>query len=160
MAPITRSQSHYVGEMSKFVLEHPPVIFTITNVLKDQNMHKEACNLKLLFKSKTIVEVINKCLAENRYAHDYESAMRDRVKRFIAVTSENMLRVNQSPKRRTRTKCMFNLLEHIIANKDIVDLPMFKTFKKTIHEKIIELSADPRVSERMSKILLEFDWST
>jgi len=159
MAPITRSRSRAVGQFGKYVLENPPVLFTLANILKDRGLYNESCNLKLVFKSEVTNEIINNSLADKRYEYDYACAMKRRTKRFEQTVSRYFSLINTSPKRRLRIKYLFECFEYIVDNKDIVDLREFKSFKKAMSDKLKQMSTDPEISERINRILCNHDWS-
>ena len=137
---------------AKRVLEHPPVLSTIVNILNERYLYKEACNLKLVLKSDVTNEIVDRSLADKRYAHDYKCAMQRRIKRFVQVLQRHKNLITTAHKRRLRIKYLFVSFGYLIDNKDIVDLPAFSGLKKTINDGLTELSTDPEIYERIKNV--------
>jgi hypothetical protein len=144
MVCITRSQARLVsGQQAKYVLEQPPVLFTIVNILANHNMTQEACALKQVFKSNVSNEIIDKAFTSTRYTYHYNKAVQEKKKRFIktvahwlALGAYNVCGTSKKYK----IKIQRNLFTYLVANKDMVDKE--PRFKEVVLLKLSELAQE------------------
>jgi hypothetical protein len=147
MVCITRSQARFAsGQQAKYVLEQPPVLFTIVNILANQNLKKEACCLKLVLKSDAVNEIIDKAFTSTRYTYHYNNALAERKKRFVKIVA-HWLNLNQviGTSKKYKTKITYNLFSYLVLNKDLINMSGcgFEKFKVVVLRKINELLLDP-----------------
>jgi hypothetical protein len=143
MVCITRSQARFAsGQQAKYVLEQPPVLFTLVNILANQNMKQEALALKQVFKSNVSNEIIDKAFASTRYTYHYTKAVQEKKERFIKTVAHWLALGNDvcGTSKKYRIKIQRNLFTYLVANKDMVDIE--PRFKEVVLLKLSELAQE------------------
>jgi hypothetical protein len=80
---MTRSQTRSnTGKYIKYVLEQPPILFTIVNILYTNHCKKEAGALKLVLKSIVTNDVIDKVFQQTIYAFNLNNPIKERIMRY------------------------------------------------------------------------------
>ena len=155
MAPVTRSHSRYMfGEHVKNVLEQPPILCTLVDILEKQNCSAEACSLKLVLKSCVSNDVIDKAFYKKRYMYHFNIATKERHSRFMKTLSR-LIALNTTSKRKDKIKTTLNLFKYLVLNKDLVNLPHYNKLKAVIIFKIQEFVLDPSVTEKMNQFYMQ-----
>lgn len=143
-----------------YVLEQPPIIFALANILKQQHMYEEAINLVIVLQSPRTRFIVYKVFYDVIYRYNFDMTTRSRLIRFLRIAT-HLIRMSTLPlcrysgkRRRSQAKTIIVLLDHFVSYKDIV-LSNPK-FLNVLELKIGAFIESPYIGEYMAYYLDEF----
>lgn len=144
----TRSNT---GRYVKYVLEQPPVLFTIVNILSNNHCKKEAGALKLVLKSNVTNDVIDKVFKQTRYAFHFNNAVKERIMRYKNTVDHWLDLWIRGTSARYNIKIIYNLFQYIVNNKELLYGHGLERFKYVLFMKLDELILEPSITKMMIK---------
>lgn len=142
----------------KYVLEQPPILFVLANVLKEEALYQEACNLTLVLQSPSSRTIINNVFVDVVYRHHYNNTTHHTFLRFCKKAS-NLMQMCQgfstNKNLKSKSKIIISLLNHFVTNKEIV--MSHPAMKEVVIQKIHEYRTYPKFGEVMLYYISVFD---
>nr|QOI90361.1 hypothetical protein HWQ62_00224 [Pyramimonas orientalis virus] len=145
MAPFTRSQYRAkVGAFSKDVIENPPIMDVILRQLLDSRTEgnvvsktaRDIANVRLVFKSEAIVDVINKHIVNLKAYIQREKAFETELFRLLALHDD----VYDMDERITSAGNIYSYC--LVDNIDILNSPKFFHLRKGMINNLNEINKE------------------
>lgn len=136
MLPITRSQSRddIHSNFAMFVLEQPTIMDCIIRNLTQSSIEEtyhDLCNLKLVFKSRRTLDVIDSYFTQFR-------KMYMRTKRIEQFTNDLQDIFQNKVENIITEETFIIIMEYIINNLEIMKMSCMQKFRDVVYSKIID----------------------
>jgi hypothetical protein len=156
---------HLISDNVKFVLEQPPILFTLVHIFEKQNCKEEAFNLKLVFKSSVTNDIVDRVFSNTIYKFHFNITKNERLARFkktfFHLLSVNKMfltiRRNHPPSNKSRKhsiKTIVNVFKYMVIHKDIVQ-ELSDKFKSAVIQKLNEFKINPIMIGKMEMLCIQ-----